>query len=382
MRNKSEKELRVALIDPVGGHGGMDFYDYGLLKALSSIDDEASFYFYTCEKTKDISIERVSVLRLYQQLWTKANVFRPFYFFLYSLKTLMHAKRKGVRILHYQFFSLSILNLFTLLLARIFFKHLVVTLHDVEDLNQPTSAWIRRSSLKLISKLIVHNQSSLDEVKALKVDDSKLAIVPHGSYTDFYPRLPHKIREREFMILFFGQLKRAKGLDILIRAFAKASSINPDLRLKIVGRPWKMESGEILDLIRSLNLADKISLDLTYIKNEAVPNVFEEADLLVLPYRKIYQSGVLLLAASMGRPILASNLSAFQEFITDEKNGFLFNEGDVEDLSRKLVSISTRDDLDRIVRNAEDTLHQNYNWKKSAKLTMDTYRSLVKIDRG
>lgn len=377
MKKKKEKGLCVALIDPVGGHGGMDLYDFGLLSALSSIDPHASFLYYTCSKTQVLPIDRVHVHPTYKNLWSKRRFALAFLFFCYNLKTVVHAKRSGADSVHYQFFSLSFLNFSHLLIARLFFKHIVVTLHDVEDLNQSNSKLIRRLSIKLIRRIIVHNQASLEEILKLNIDRTKTALIPHGSYVDFYTKLPFKKRSDEFYILFFGQLKRAKGLDVLIYAFAKASALNPRLRLKIVGRPWKMETESLLHLIDDLQLKDRVSLNLNYIKNEDISSTFESADLIVLPYRKIYQSGVLLLSASLGRPVLTSDLSAFREFVTDGVNGFLFRDGDVDDLSSKMVEIAERDDLQQIVNNADLTLLESYNWKKSAAMTLGIYRSLA-----
>ena len=92
-------------------------------------------------------------------------------------------------------------------------------------------------------------------------------------------------------------------------------------------------------------------------------SALKSADLVVLPYKRIYQSGVLLLSMSYGRPVLVSNLEAFTEIIEDDVNGFVFKQNSAEDLARKLEYIcGNRKQLDLVQSNANQLLVDKFDW--------------------
>ena len=77
----------------------------------------------------------------------------------------------------------------------------------------------------------------------------------------------------------------------------------------------------------------------SYIEAQKVPLYFRSSDLIVLPYKRIYSSGVLLRAMGYNTPVLVSNLAAFEEIIIHRKNGYIFSRENKSDLELKILSI-------------------------------------------
>jgi glycosyltransferase involved in cell wall biosynthesis len=114
-----------------------------------------------------------------------------------------------------------------------------------------------------------------------------------------------------------------------------------------------------------------------YIPNEMVKFYYAAADLVVLPYRRIYQSGVLLMAMSYRKPVLASNLDAMKELIRDNETGFLFENKNIKSLSQRLVEIlNDQHNLDEVATKGYDLVKDKYGWQRVGVMTRDCYLSL------
>jgi len=103
--------------------------------------------------------------------------------------------------------------------------------------------------------------------------------------------------------------------------------------------------GELYDLIvryqrliRELNIESHVQIDNRYVPNEEVPQIFERADVLVLPYLSATQSAVARIALSNNLPVIASRTGGLTEAIVENVNGLLFPPGDSKALADKLMS--------------------------------------------
>lgn len=90
-------------------------------------------------------------------------------------------------------------------------------------------------------------------------------------------------------------------------------------------------------LIRKLGIENYVRIDNRYVPNEEVPAIFDEADLLVLPYLSATQSGVARIALSNGLPIIASRTGGLSESVIEDFNGMLFPPGDSGALADRIV---------------------------------------------
>lgn len=365
--------MKIALVDPVGGHGGMDFYDYGLAEGLT--ENGADIYFYTSFKTIKREIKHVKTLFPFGDIWSAHNVFWKLYRLLQGyFKAFQSAKSNNCKVIHLQFFSFNLPNALIVFIMNMFRFNRVLTIHDISSFKDGDNSLLRNYILKSFDKLIVHNQFSYDELVKI-CSRKKISIIPHGSYhhsissLKYYPE-----KSDELNLLFFGQIKKVKGLDILLKALQIALKKDDKINLVVAGKIWHDDKSYYQKLIQTYNLKNKVSCHFRYIPNSEVETFFENSDLVILPYRQIYQSGVLLLAMSYGRAVLTSDLEPFKEIISNGKNGLLFKSENAEDLAQKLIAAARqKSQLSTYVKHANTTLNDTFNWTNIGQQTLKLY---------
>ena len=264
---------------------------------------------------------------------------------------------------------------------------IVYTVHDVisfEDnsSNKILSKWVYRKA----DKILTHNQFSADIFKDYYSDPSlSVDIIKHGNYIPFLNQIPEKsyarrslgLAENKKVLLFFGMIKKVKGLEILLRSLKDVIKIHPDIFLVIAGRAWKNDFSDYQRIIDKYNLHDYCLIRNEYIKQQDVSLYYSSADLVVMPYTRIYQSGVLLMSMSYNIPVLVSDLPPLTEVIQDNKTGFVFKNGDNKSLSKKINQIfSELGKIDQVSKNAERLINRNYDWKEVGENLQRVYGSI------
>ena len=230
---------KIAIIEPVGSHGGMNYYDYGLAYGLS--ENNIEVLYFSCNETESRNFANVTLIRSFRNVWQKKALKKLYYFFAGYKNAFNLSKKKGISIIHLHFFDLGILNFLVLLFSKYYSFKTIATIHDISTFNGKTNTFIEKLSYQLIDGIIVHNQSSKNEIlKKVKVN-SLLEIIPHGNYLPFIEKLPLPNNKKELKLLFFGQLKEVKGLEILLNAMAIVIKNKPFIKLVIAGRPWKTD---------------------------------------------------------------------------------------------------------------------------------------------
>lgn len=378
---------RVALIEPVGSHGGMDYYDSGLAGAISKQGGYVKWY--TCQESKICGDALFKLEPTFVGIWGgDAAWLRGLRYIKGLFKSLFDARLNNINIVHYHLFHVGVLELLGVALAKAFFFKVVLTVHDVESFRPGLhSGFLRNFTYFLSSAVIVHNVVSKAELLRINPEiEPKTYVIPHGSYIGLTtPRMPKVVARQKLMlpldekvILFFGQIKEVKGLDLLIEAFAKAITNISPVKLVIAGKVWKDDFSKYQSLINDYQIKNNIHLEIRYIPDEEISAFYSCADLIVLPYRKIYQSGVLLMAMSYGVPVLASDLPGMKEIVQDEVNGYLFEAGNAESLALKLVEVfNAEKSLSVIVDNANKDMETSFSWNEIALKTLVTYKKIL-----
>jgi len=180
------------------------------------------------------------------------------------------------------------------------------------------------------------------------------------------------------VILFFGQIKSIKRLDLLISAMPIVLERHPDAKLLIAGKPWKTDFRSYKNKIHELGVGASCISHIRFILEEEMPNYYCSADLVVLPYDKIYQSAVVLMAMSYGKAVLVSDLPGMKEVIADGLNGFVFPTGDSHALANRICEIFDDAELvTRVAGNGLKSMLDYYSWEDVAKKTADVYSSAL-----
>jgi D-inositol-3-phosphate glycosyltransferase len=387
MQRRASSGLTVGIIEPVGGHSGMDYYDFGLCQGLAS--QGVNVELYTCDETRQESGQGYTTHRFYQRIFGQDIAWkRGFRYLVGSIRSLFHAKYVGARISHFHFFHVGILEFFNIILARLLGMRVVITAHDVEsfvaNLENPRFLQI---SYRLAQLIIAHNlTSSQDLAERLMVPRSKIWVIPHGNYLQIFNSPPDRVEARKELtipldakvLLFFGQIKQIKGVDLLIQALPLVLKSFPESILLIAGKVWKDDLSRYEVLIQELGLQEHCVLDIRYIPDEEVPLFYGSADLVIFPYRRIYQSGALLMAMSFGKPVLASDLQGMKEIIQDGQTGFLFPDGQIDYLAEKIVSIlSNPEKANEVGLAGLRIMERDFDWSRIGELTKACYQSII-----
>jgi len=151
--------------------------------------------------------------------------------------------------------------------------------------------------------------------------------VPHPLYDNFGEALP-KVEARkdlgigtdEKVILFFGFIRKYKGLDILFRAMADERIRVAGCRLLVAGEFYE-DKQPYLELARELGIEDRLILRTDFVPDSKVRDFLCAADLVVQPYRNATQSGVTPLAYHFERPMLVTRVGALPDMVPDDKVG-------------------------------------------------------------
>lgn len=148
------------------------------------------------------------------------------------------------------------------------------------------------------------------------------------------------------VLLFFGYVRKYKGLDILIEAFPKIHSSNHKLRLLIVGEFYDNPK-EYFELIKKLKIENKVKVINQFVPNEAVAKYYQAADVVILPYRSATQSGILNVAYGFNKPVIVTEVGGLTEFVDEGKTGFVVAPNSSDAIAEGVQKfLSVKDKLD------------------------------------
>jgi len=174
-------------------------------------------------------------------------------------------------------------------------------------------------------------------------------------------------------MLFFGIIRRYKGLDILLEAFADTYLQNQNLRLIVAGEFYEDEK-PYHDLIEEYNLSDSVVLATKFIPDEMVVDYFCAADIIVQPYRNATQSGVTQIAYHFEKPMLVTNVGGLNEIVPNKKVGYVC-EPNAKDVANCLVDFFSKDKEEEFIEGIKEE-KSKYSWDKMIKNIKYLHRQL------
>lgn len=155
------------------------------------------------------------------------------------------------------------------------------------------------------------------------------------SYSKNEARRQLEIESSDPIILFFGFIRKYKGLQLLLEAMP-AILKKKKAKLLIAGEFYD-DSSNYLNLIEKLNLKQDVILKTDFIPNEKVGLFFSAADVVALPYLSATQSGVIQIAYHYNRPVVATPVGGLPEVVLQDKTGFVVSEINADSLAQGIV---------------------------------------------
>jgi D-inositol-3-phosphate glycosyltransferase len=317
----------------------------------------------------------------------------------YYVRLIRYAIAAKPRIFHilwnnkFEVFDRTLLILFYKLMG----KKVVLTVHNVnagrrDSKDSLVNRLTLRIQYRLAEHIFVHTEKMKNELaEEFGASGARITVIPFGinnsvpnttlTSTDARRRLG--IRQDEKTILFFGAITPYKGIEYLVEAFNHLLSRHHDYRLIIAGRPNNCEDywAAITEASREGVQKGRILLKGEYIPDGDTELYFKAADVLVLPYRHVYQSGVLCLGYSFGVPILAADVGSLKDEIVEGRSGFVFKPEDPGDLAATVERYFASDlygNLSGRRQEIRDFGAENHSWDVVGQLTMSVYASLLR----
>jgi len=319
---------------------------------------------------------------------------------IYYAKLICYAAAAKPRIFHilwnnkFESFDRTLLMLYYRLLG----KRIVLTAHNVNAATRDSNdTLLNRLTLgiqyRLADHIFVHTEKMKCElIEEVRVLGSRITVIPFGinnavpntnlTPSDAKQRLG--IRESQRTILFFGHIAPYKGLEYLIAAFRQTLARRDEYRLIIGGRPKNCEKYwmALREAISDDVQRGRVLLKADFIPDDETEIYFKAADVIVLPYRYIYQSGVLFLAHSFGLPVLAADVGSLKDEIVEGKTGFVFKPEDPVDLAKVIEKYFVSDlyaDLSSRRQEIRAYAAERHSWDVVGQMTMSVYAGLLRI---
>lgn len=318
---------------------------------------------------------------------------------LYYARLIRYAIRRKPKVFHilwnnkFEYFDRTVLMMYYKFMG----KKIALTVHNVNQAKRDRKdSWLNRVTLKMQYSLVdhhfVHTAKMKDElVLDFRVPERQITVIRHPvnnafpesnlSCADAKRQLG--IRNNEKAILFLGRIKPYKGIEYLLAAFQQLTKRGTAYRLIIAGEPHK-GSEKYLEEIRRVVGQDfakgEIILKIQFIPDEEMEVYLKAADVTVLPYKDIFQSGILFLAYSFGLPVVATDVGSFKEEIIEGETGFVCIPGDAIDLARALETYFSSElygNLSSRRKKIKQYANEVHSWESVAELTTKAYSEIL-----
>jgi glycosyltransferase involved in cell wall biosynthesis len=190
--------------------------------------------------------------------------------------------------------------------------------------------------------IFMHGERSKEEFESHWVK-ATIALIPHGDERVFSSEAPAPSKEQH--ILFFGHWNRVKGLPVLMNAYDIVAEHLPKATLTIAGAANPQEV-DVEGIRRwAAGYGSRVELIEHYVPLDEVPALFTRAATVAVPYVAGYQSGIVHLAMTMARPVVASDIGDIGSAVIAGQTGLLVPPGDAPALAEALETILTEPGL-------------------------------------
>ena len=234
--------------------------------------------------------------------------------------------------------------------------------------------------LKSCHGYLTMSQKVLDDLKQFTNSDIKL-FTEHPLYTSF-GEATGKIKAREYLqldengkyLLFFGFIRRYKGLDLLLEAMADERVRKMNVKLIVAGEYYE-DAKYYEEIIERLQLKNNLILKTDFIPNEEVKWYFSACDLVAQTYHEATQSGVTKIAIHFDKPSLVTNVGGLGEIIFHEKSGYVV-EPNAKEIADSIVDFYENNREENFVK-ATIEEKKKYGWDVMVDSIETIYRRTI-----
>lgn len=273
----------------------------------------------------------------------------------------------------------SLMPLFASIAAKIKGKPFIFTLHGYPKMKGKKKFFqsiykytVAPIFLGIASKVIVVSKEGAEEI-GKEVDRKKIVVIPNGIDAEAFPlQQPNGNKS----LTYVGSINEYKGIETLIRAYAKLKPSFPDMKLWLVGK----DSGAKEDLHRLANSLG-VKINFSEVPYEEMNKVYSDSAAVVLPSKYEGFSLVWLEAMASGRPMFSTPVGdapvLFEQAYGKNADSFLFSSE--EELVRKLSDyLKDPQKFHNIIERAEYIVKEEYSWENVARLSLNVYQDSLR----
>ena len=233
--------------------------------------------------------------------------------------------------------------------------------------------------LKRIDGFIAMSKSVLADIEQFDTVKPKV-FSPHPLYDNFGAA---KSREEALntlgldgsfnYMLFFGIIRKYKGLDLLLNAFADKQLNNGTIKLIVAGEFYEDDT-VYREIIKKHQLEDSVILVNKFIPDNEVVNYFCAADIIVQPYRNATQSGVTQIAYYFDKPMLVTDVGGLKEIVPHNKVGYVV-EPNANEVAKALIDFYQNNKAAEFINGVKEEKNK-YSWQKMVECIIFLYQKL------
>ncbi|RKY86597.1 glycosyl transferase family 1, partial [candidate division KSB1 bacterium] len=164
------------------------------------------------------------------------------------------------------------------------------------------------------------------------------------------------------VLLFFGYVRKYKGLHYLLQAIPEVMRKLPQVHLLVVGEFYEPVA-PYQELIEHLGIKAHVTLVDQYIPNEEIGLYFAAADVVVLPYVSATQSGIVQIAYNFNKPVITTDVGGLPEVVRDGVTGFVVPAQNYQALARAIINYFEQNKEQEFVKNMQHQKEQ-YSWER------------------
>ena len=236
--------------------------------------------------------------------------------------------------------------------------------------------WVTRYTLKRSTFFVSDANVSRDKAVAFGMDPGNTAIFAWGTDIEHFQQKTSKPSKAKTFTLFCNRTWEAiYGVDVLAKAFVKVATDNPNINLILLGDG--SQGARIRQILMNGGVLDRVHFG-GHVSQADLPRWYHMADLYISPSHVDGSSVSLMEALASGLPCLVSDIPGNREWIEEGRNGWLFRDGDVDDLAGKIMNaIQYRKSFNTIGDAARKTAEQKADWRKNFGKLLQAYEKAV-----
>lgn len=215
-----------------------------------------------------------------------------------------------------------------------------------------------------------------DKAIAYGMNPEKTVVFPWGvDLEHFRPNTEYRVPKHGFTLFCNRSWEPIYGVDVLARAFVKIAAGKPQIRLLLLG--GGSQGHVIRDILANGGVLEQVTFA-GQVNNTDLPRFYQMADLYISASHVDGSSVSLMEALACGLPCLVSDIPANKEWAREGENGWLFRDGDDQDLAAKIVqAIENRKFIPQIRRNARIIAEERADWRKNSQILLQAYQKTM-----